>query len=571
MHRSLILDFLSKKRDQLNNFKFSHLSICMFGRLNHNDLSRLFLKSDEVIVYQVKEPRIYEKTYSLNNIEKTILDMVFFSKTKIYLRKEDFHEKMLDPYYLKDIREQNFVSMCLFPILKDEEVVGAMLFYFNDDAYEFSCSQNELEKVFCRLQDCFSLEIEREIDDAILKHENYQKIIFLKDYSKCFLDNRIKQKLRLNDNLINMNQNLSINKKINGEIRKNGYHQVEKERMNIYYRSINNINNSEDLLKLSLTEINNFRVDDFTIVVVENVDLDDLILGMCQDKKIQKYSINDHSWCYKIEGLWKEEFVRSVKELVKNEYFIVINSKQISSKMDLEPLIKYIIEHKPTEYDYQAYCKYRNNLSQMAQYTDFDVVETGQAKYFVNSLNQVEYGILPNIFQSKIETITEQSCFVKNINKLIESIKKNQSSNFIIPLIPEILDSKKFFFDINQIRQFDCNVKVLITYPKYESLESNRITTLEKNIAKMKEKGIYVIMDSSIYFNFQLLHLLEISDAVYLKKEEYQSLIKYPGGINSAIFQYMITNYKELVIDFNINETDEKYHHALFNYRKDKL
>ena len=180
MYRNVILEFLSLYREQLNSYRYKQMTISLLGRFEISDISSLVLRPDEVLTYHIKEPRIYEKSYSFETFSKTIGDMIVYSKEKVFLSKNDITSSIEDPFYLKDIRNIPFQSIVMFPILKKEEVVGTIIFYFEEDASKFNIKNSDLVKLFDALQSSQGKNINHDINEMILENEDYSKIVLLK-------------------------------------------------------------------------------------------------------------------------------------------------------------------------------------------------------------------------------------------------------------------------------------------------------------------------------------------------------------------------------------------------------
>ena len=77
-----------------------------------------------------------------------------------------------------------------------------------------------------------------------------------------------------------------------------------------------------------------------------------------------------------------------------------------------------------------------------------------------------------------------------------------------------------------------------------------------------------VFVDSGIYLSNKTLYLLDVCDGLFIHSNEFEMLLKYPSGINTVIYQYMVKNHKELLIDYDFNKVDDTYFNSLFYYYK---
>ena len=563
MHRNVILDFLSIYRQQLNTYSFKQASISLMGRLNLKEISSLMLRADEVITYHVNEPRIYEKTYSFEVFAQTICDMAVFTKSEIYLNKNDI-SSVTDPFYLKDIRNIDFVSLKIYPIIIKDEVVGTIIFYFNDHAKEFKCKNNDLVKLFENLQNTFNEPYDKIVNDSIVNAEEYNRLVYFKEKNLCYIDNFLKNKFHLKTNIVDLS-NLEMKNKLERETKNKKYRFTKSDNFDIYYISKYDYkydDNNFDLL--ALTTLNNNSFPEFSLIYVDNQNIDLLLANMFSNNIIKKYHVQNNLNVYLLDLEISNASGKEILTKIVDNYALIITSKTITSKMKLESLSYFIAETRPEKFVFSSYVEYLNNINQSQLYANVEVSKALD-KTFVNSITNEKYGVLPSLMNFDVYTKTQRDNLIKAIYNFINSLVKNTMEGYIIPVLPSMLSTSRFFSAIKRLQEIDRNLKVIITVP---SIEKDNINGLEKGISKLRKEGVYVVVDSSIYFNNQTLYLLDLCNSIYIHKEEYEMLVKYPSGINTAIFQYMIKNYKELLIDYPLSKVTDAYFNTLLYYLK---
>ncbi len=563
MYRNVILDFLSTYRPQLNKYSFKQATISLMGRLNLKEISSLMLRADEVITYHVNEPRIYEKNYSFEVFSHTICDMAVFTKKEIYLNKNDI-SGVIDPFYLKDIQNIDFVSLKMYPIIVKDEVVGTIIFYFDDLAKEFNCKNNDLVKLFDKLQNAFNEPYEHFVNNQIIDAEEYIKMVYFSKKNLCYIDNFLKNKFHLKTNLIDLS-NEELKKKLEKETKNKKYRFTKSDNFEIYYISkfdyrIND--NSFDLL--ALTSLNDHSFDEFSLIYVDNFNIDELLLNMFSNNIIKKYHVSNNLNVYLLDLEISNALMKEIYEKIKENYALIITSKTITSKMKLENLSNFVAETRPEKFAFSCYVDYLNNINQTQLYADVEMSKSID-KTFVNSITKEKYGILPSLMNFSVYTKTQRDSLIKAIYNFINSLVKNAIEGYIIPVLPSMLSTSRLFSAIKRLQTIDRNLKVIITIP---SIEKNNISGLEKGISKLRKEGVCVVVDSTIYFNNETLYLLDLCNSIYIHKAEYEMLVKYPSGINTAIFQYMIKNYKELLIDYPLSKVTDAYFNTLLYYLK---
>lgn len=563
MHRSVILDFLSIYRSQLNKYSFKQATISLMGRLNLKEISSLLLRADEVITYHVNEPRIYEKTYSFEVFSNTICDMVMYTNKEVYLTKNDL-SNVIDPFYLKDITNIDFISLKIFPIFRKDEIVGTVIFYFNQDAKDFKCKDTDLLKLFNQLQDSFNIPFDNLVNNAIINSEDFIKMVYFNKESKCYIDNFLKNKFHLKTNLLDLSDD-TLKKKLESEIKNKKYRFTKTDNFDIYYINkfdYKQANYNFDLLALSNLE--NINLEQFTLVFCDDVSLDNELMNMFSNNTIKKYYVDKGLNVYLLDLEISNALIKEILGKFEDKYVLFLTSKKITSKMNLVNLAYYIKELRPETFVFSSYVEYINSLNKLDLYSDVSMSKEID-KTFVNSISKEVYGTLPSIMNFEVSTKTQRDHLVKAIYQHLNSLIKNAIEGYIIPVLPSMLESKRIFLALEKLQAIDKHLKVLITIP---NIEKDNISGLEKGISKLRKQGLYVIVDSSIYFNNKTLYLLDLCNSIYIHQDEYEMLVKYPSGINTAIFQYVLKNYKELIIDYSLNKVTDAYFNTLLYYLK---
>lgn len=563
MHRNVILDFLSIYRQQLNKYSFKQATISLMGRLNLKDVSSLLLRNDEVITYHISEPRIYEKTYSFEVFQDTICDMVVYTKSEVFLKKSEL-SSVKDPFYLKDIQNIDFVSLKIFPIYLKEDIVGTIIFYFDDDASNFKCKNNDLTKLFDKLQESFNKPYLEMIDKSILESEDFIKLIFLKNKNLCYVDSFLKNKFHFKAYTVDLKDE-SLKKKLLNETKQKRYRFVTNDIFDIYYINKYDYKSTTSSLDLlALKDLNNLSFDNFSLIFSNDNLLDNYLMNMFSNNLIKKYHIEEEFVVYLIDEEITSSISKEILSKFEDNYVLCLTSKTITSKMKLEMLAKYIYEVKPETFVFSKYVDYINNMNNINLYSDVQMSKAID-KTFINSITNEVYGTIPSIMRFEVSTKTQRDNLVKAIYKFINSLVKNTIEGYIIPVLPSMLESKRIFLALERLQEIDKQVKVLITIP---DVEKDNISGLEKGISKLRKQGVFVVSDSSIYFNNKTLYLLDLCNSIYIHYDEYEMLVKYPSGINTAIFQYMMKNYKELLIDYPLSKVTDAYFNTLLYYLK---
>ena len=87
MYRKVILEFLSSKHLELSKNDYFQMTICQIGASYQGTIQEMLKKSDEITIYHIKEPRIYQKTYDFSKIDETIISMILDIKEEVTFNK----------------------------------------------------------------------------------------------------------------------------------------------------------------------------------------------------------------------------------------------------------------------------------------------------------------------------------------------------------------------------------------------------------------------------------------------------------------------------------------------------
>ena len=142
MYRNIILEFLANNDQTLHENGCYQMTIVLFPSQTLG-CNRLFKEDDDVTIYHIKNPYTFEKTYSMHNLEGTIVELLIEDQNKKKFSYSDFQYEIKDPYYLKDIREQKFLSIEVMPIFTNNDFIACALNYSNKEEMDLHISNKK--------------------------------------------------------------------------------------------------------------------------------------------------------------------------------------------------------------------------------------------------------------------------------------------------------------------------------------------------------------------------------------------------------------------------------------------
>ena len=130
MERKIILDFIGQNFSNLSSIGLKQLTVFVYGK-NYSDetLGSKLLNGDQLFAYDVKLPRIFCKKFPLEKMMSGMLELASDLNKLTIFKKSDFNFSLEEVYSGKNIQDLNFDYLYLYPVIKDDLRIGAILIY----------------------------------------------------------------------------------------------------------------------------------------------------------------------------------------------------------------------------------------------------------------------------------------------------------------------------------------------------------------------------------------------------------------------------------------------------------
>ena len=130
MERKIILDFIGQNFSNLSSIGLKQLTVFVYGK-NYSDetLGSKLLNGEQLFAYDVKLPRIFCKKFPLENMMSGMLELASDLNKLTIFKKSDFNFPLEEVYSGKNIQDLNFDYLYLYPVIKDDLRIGAILIY----------------------------------------------------------------------------------------------------------------------------------------------------------------------------------------------------------------------------------------------------------------------------------------------------------------------------------------------------------------------------------------------------------------------------------------------------------
>lgn len=565
MYRNVILEFLTTKHLELNKNNYFQMTICKLGQKYDNEMLKLAKKEDIISIYHIKEPRIYHKEISFDVLENNIVMMAIDLKQEIKFNKKDLNFMLNDPFYLKDLQKQEFMSLVVTPVIEDENVIGVVITYYNQENGYIKYTNNELLKLFNNLtiDSCKSFE-NKLLEELKLENE---LLLVASNSKEYYLNQSLRNYLHIEDAMINRMDNKK-NAIVEEFISQIGISTYTYENLTIYYiekfKLLNTPNNNCELLAIKNIN-NNDLIEKFTYIFVKkniftnNDQVEDTLVNiakrlMCTDYKL--YEFNDETTIMLMNKSIISKDVVRIRNLFNSDYVMVLRgTKEITNKMNLKQLSSYLFDMLPDIFDLDIYIKWVNQRNIERLSYDDKFKDNKYIYEVVNSLDQnklCEMSYLPlrltyrnDHYHSYISSVERELAFC---------IKQSENKIFLtIPL--SLLKKRKTYEDIKKIIQ-------------HNELWINVICQNEENpqdflklVSKYKKLKLMLCCDSSIYLNYFYMNALPLFDALYIQDYEYTHIRTQEVGLPQLIFDYAIKTYKYLIFENFMPDSNYDYNH----------
>ncbi len=563
MYRKVILEFLSSKHLELSKNDYFQMTICQIGASYQGTIQEMLKKSDEITIYHIKEPRIYQKNYDFSKIDETIISMILDIKEEVTFNKNDLNFTLKDPFYFNDLQEMAFESLqaTIFNVNGTDVII---LIYYNKPNGHVTIKLPEVSKLIKDLQKDEDNDIKEEIENLI--KPSFKLSYALKNDKYIYVNDQLKEYLKLPSNLLKTKETSFIGR-INHFIDGLGVKKLKYQDINLYYLEEKPKDEMVENPVLSLYSLDTLKLPkEFTILFFRS----DLNLTLKNDLEtldnclhtllIEDYHLfaySDEAFVYIIPNIITKDNMTKIIQMFKNHYICFVSSpNQIKPSMNIKRIIKYLYEEEPSEFSYDKYVTWFNGLNELSlKYNE--IYKMKDTNYLV--VNSVTGKSALSMYYLPLRTFNRDAhfnSFDSMCEKVLDKITTLENKQLMISLSSSVLKKRKTLEAIKKILVNQNTLWVNVIYDK-------KITDTEflKLISKYKCYNVMLSCDSSVFLDIVLMKTLILFDGIYLQDSEYQSIIKNEVGLPQAILSYCINDYKQIFMEnFNPSKDDDLVH-----------
>ncbi len=566
--RYLMLEFLY----EYACLPIDQMSLVLINRQYPEYFDKIFNKAGKILTLHAKGIRVFSKEYANDVLEDTIINIVINQRDNLTITRAEIDFNILDPYYLKDLRNIAFQYLKVYPIFDQDCLLGFTLFYANQDFDSIQIKNTRLQKLADAIVDDEITSYHMTVSKTIA--QEYSDYVVQKSDNEFVLSPALQKSTKLtclyqgsSDTLIKIlaTFNYQLTKQtIVCEKRLLAFSKVKLDATKETILAYNNITNHDlvddfTLLYFKYLGLKEKELPDHIKYVMEKIK-DLLITSQTTSCHYSLYKVTEESFAIFIPSKINKHTLDIVRRNIKDYRFLHVRSgNDISSKADLKPLIDFLEIVEEDEFNKDYYLYYRKRKSEY----EFNKLKISEKSYRVTSRL---------IFNSKSMTpvgrmisLLEVSDYTSNLlaeyqDKVLESIIKNDECSGVYAFIEfATLRRRQTWEYLKKIIVKSGNNAHIILYCNNELIDDAII-----NIEKIKRLGFKVFCESSMLFDTNMMSYITYFDGAYFKKEDTSQYIKWQPTLIRDIINNLLSQNMDIILDIN-REAIKLFEHNRIN------
>lgn len=549
MERKLILDFIGQNYNSLSDIKFKQITVFVYGKIYQNDsLGNKLLDGNKLFAYDVKLPRIYLKKFPLDKMNDGMLALAGDINQMTVFNKSDFNFELEEVYSGKDIRDLNFDYLYLYPVIKDDLKIGAILIYAENLVKDFKITQNSVTLLFNGLSELEVVNFQQNIINALLDEQNLYYIVGQTDNKYVYLSDGLCDKFKLKNPALLDNELITSFTK---------HHVVKHAKLKFPFEDyfVYSVNKEDfDDIKdnyLHISSLNQVELnEEFTLIIVDySQHTDDFISFINKLNLTDKYYVcacEDGFYVLAINKKIKKTIIKQMLAGIDSFYITLHAPNEVNNKMDFSKIVKYLKEVRPNEFLYHEYLTFINYLCQ-------DSLELNKNKHskriVLSSTNKdLKYPLLNYVskgFKYLENSLEYERITVNKLNKYI----KDPKSGCYVGLESISLLKRKLIEIYKKYQNKQIPLSIIVHYNKDTKKED-----LYNALSLFKLYGIKAYADSSIFLNLNVIDTMELFDGCYVHKDEFSGLMKSNNKFINMFVTYFYNESKLIIFEQCENE-----------------
>lgn len=544
MERKIILDFIGQNFSNLSSIGLKQLTVFVYGK-NYSDeiLGSKLLNGDQLFAYDVKLPRIFCKKFPLEKMMSGMLELASDLNKLTIFKKSDFNFSLEEVYSGKNIQDLNFDYLYLYPVIKDDLRIGAILIYGTILNENFDLLSNSISLLYNGLVN-FELEhFKQSITNSLFDNESIYYLLGKENNEYFYLSENLSERLQIKNPCTATCD--AVKPFIN-------HHLVKKVNLRFPFEDcfayVANKNDFDDKTAnyLHVSSLNSIDLsDEFTVVVIDYSQHTSSFVEFIQTLNlVDRYYLcacEDGFYMLVIDKKYKKTEIRKMLKGINSFYITLLAPNDVNNHMDFTKIVKYLKEVRPNEFLYHEYLTFINAVCSDALILNKNKY---QKQYIVSSTDANNQTILLNYVTTGFKYIENSLEYEKlAVNKLNKHIKDTPSSCFI-GLESISLLKRKTIEIYKKFQNKNIPLSIIVHYHKDTTKEE-----LYNSLSLLKLYDIKIIADSSIFLNLDIIDTMNLFDGCYVHKEEFKSLMEMNNRFINMFITYFYNDSKIIIFE----------------------
>ena len=565
MERKIILDFIGQNFNNLSSIGLKQLTVFVYGK-NYSDetIGSKLLNGDQLFAYDVKLPRIFCKKFPLEKMMTGMLELASDLNKLTVFKKSDFNFALEEVYSGKNIQDLNFDYLYLYPVIKDDLRIGAILIYGSILNESFELLSNSISLLYNGLVN-FELEhFKQSITNSLFDNDSIYYLLGKENNDYLYLSDNLSERLGIKNPCVVDDD--AVKPFIN-------HHLVKKVSLRFPFEDcfayVVNKNDFDDKTAnyLHVSSLNSIDLsDEFTVIVIDYSQHTNSFVEFVQSLNlVDRYYLcacEDGFYLLVIDRKYKKTGIRKMLKGINSFYITLLAPTDVNNHMDFTKIVKYLKEVRPNEFLYHEYLTFINAVCNDALILNKNKY---QNKYIVSSANKSNQTILLNYVTTGFKYIENSLEYERlAINKLNKYIKDSPSSCYV-GLESISLLKRKTIEIYKKYQNKNVPLSIIIHYHKDTTKEE-----LYNSLSLLKLYGIRIIADSSIFLNLDIIDTMNLFDGCYVHEDEFKSLMEMNNKFINMFITYFYNDSKIIIFEETNNlEYNNRYENESIYFVKE--
>lgn len=556
--RLLLIDFYYQ---YLFKEEVDSATICFLDQDSKNfenqELMNLFVNQENIKVFHLKMPRVFEKEYSVNNLTNTIIDFVLENPSVNSLKYEDLSADILDPYYLKSIQSIKFKYLHFVKLFKEDIISIILLAYSNKEHLNLKpAALKSLEQKLVNLE-----------EEEIVNFLNKKIVEYSNNY---YLENDSKSQMYFSQNLqeilkVKKYYERTIQKGIFDEvqgrikrlIRSSETKVVEFNKIKMYFfQDIRE--KGKNIYSLCDLEINP-KNDFITIIYIANqafVDLNffellkklDEIFNEQLIEDYDYYQISDNELYVIIDNLVEQRILEKTKEQIEkidlndNElrvfylntaYNLSLNNLNYNT---LARYLKHLTMTGNSKFNKDEYKEYLRRIASSKYLSEKVIGQESKIKKVIDSNTNQVIGDYLGYYHLDLDKFQKPSFYHHASTYVFKQAQSLVGERLFFRINYGEFSSKKVWFNLRKITNFREKYIILSEIEISNQTEFNKFIS---DLDRLHALDFKIFIDSSIFSSIMMNDVISHFEGIYV--EDYEMTIGDLEG--ESLFKTVISFY----------------------------